>query len=392
MGFNKATGDAVSAAEWNAYLAAAGLYAASSTGSDAYAITVSPVPNDYDAGDCYAFKADVANTGAATLNVNTLGVKTIKKNGGTADLVTGDIVAGQIVVVQYDGTYFQLISGPNLASAQPVVRILTANSELGGSSTQFDITNPAGTTFRYTYDGNGTDPVINSGTVPIGSYVDVQANGFAAGNKGAFVTTGVGSNYFEVTNASGVVESNKTIGIGNIEIGAVWTKPAGLKYITIEVQGGGGGTDYFASFGSSENAGAGGYAKSLIAESALSATEKYIVGVKGRHGTSGVGASKGGRSIFKSIIATGGLPDSTAGDASGGDINIAGGDGIGHSASGSGSLTTGNGGNSMLGRGARVSNATKSNGYGAGAAATVANSDGADGQNGVIILTEYYLA
>lgn len=109
MGFNKANGDPVPASEWNNFLASAGLYAASAMGNDSYAITVSPVPNDYDAGDTYFFKADVANTGPATLNVNSLGAKTIKKFG-TQDLETGDIIAGQIVGVKYDGTYFQIQS------------------------------------------------------------------------------------------------------------------------------------------------------------------------------------------------------------------------------------------------------------------------------------------
>lgn len=90
------------------------------------------------------------------------------------------------------------------------------SSAAGSSTTQFDITNPSGTTFRYTYDGTGTDPSISATTCPIGSYVYLNAQNFASGNKGVFVVTGSGSNYFEVTNASGVVESNKTIGTGSI--------------------------------------------------------------------------------------------------------------------------------------------------------------------------------
>lgn len=109
MGFNKLAGDQLPAAELNSFYASAGLYGASSAGSDAYAITVTPIPNDYDAGDTYTFKADVANTGAATLNVNSLGAKTIKKFG-SLDLETGDISAGQMVTVRYDGTNFQLNS------------------------------------------------------------------------------------------------------------------------------------------------------------------------------------------------------------------------------------------------------------------------------------------
>lgn len=87
---------------------------------------------------------------------------------------------------------------------------------IGTTSTQFDITNPAGTTFRYTFDGTGTDPLISAATFPVGSYVLIGAQNFSAANNGFFTVTGVDTNYFEVTNASGVIESNKTIGSGFI--------------------------------------------------------------------------------------------------------------------------------------------------------------------------------
>jgi hypothetical protein len=109
MGKVYLAGEQLPASELNKFVAASGLYGVSSNGTDAYAITVSPVPTSYVAGDSYMFKADVSNTGAATLNVNGLGAKTLKKEG-TFDLRTGDIKAGQICRVTYDGTYFQLTS------------------------------------------------------------------------------------------------------------------------------------------------------------------------------------------------------------------------------------------------------------------------------------------
>lgn len=90
----------------------------------------------------------------------------------------------------------------------------TSETPVGASTTQFDITNPSGDTFRYTFDGTGTDPNINATTAPVGSYVFVGAENFDPANNGLFVVTGSGANYFEVENASGVVESNKTIGTG----------------------------------------------------------------------------------------------------------------------------------------------------------------------------------
>jgi len=87
---------------------------------------------------------------------------------------------------------------------------------IGSSTSQFDITNTAGTTYRYTWDGTGTDPAITATSVPVGTYVLIGAQNFTAANNGLFTVTNSGANFFEVTNASGVVESNKTIGTGFI--------------------------------------------------------------------------------------------------------------------------------------------------------------------------------
>lgn len=88
------------------------VYAADAQANDTYVITLSPVPAGYVAGQHFKFKANTLNTGAATLNVNSLGAITIKK-GLNTDLETGDIVAGQIVEVVYDGTNFIMTSPPS---------------------------------------------------------------------------------------------------------------------------------------------------------------------------------------------------------------------------------------------------------------------------------------
>lgn len=92
-------------------------YGVSAAGTDAYAITLSVSPGAYAAGQVFSFKADVANTGAATLNVNGLGAKTIKKNG-SSDLEDNDITVGEIVTVVYDGTDMQMVSPPKLTDVQ----------------------------------------------------------------------------------------------------------------------------------------------------------------------------------------------------------------------------------------------------------------------------------
>lgn len=90
--------------------------------NDSYAISLDPAPTDYDnlIGVPIVFKANTANTGAASLNLNGLGDITIKKNKDQ-DLSNNDIKAGQLVIVAYDGTYFQQLGG----GAPPVHRAFT---------------------------------------------------------------------------------------------------------------------------------------------------------------------------------------------------------------------------------------------------------------------------
>jgi hypothetical protein len=78
------------------------------SGTDTYAVTGGITA--YAAGFGILALFTNANTGAATLNVNTLGAKAIKKNG-TVALAAGDISAGQILLLIYDGTNFQVVGG-----------------------------------------------------------------------------------------------------------------------------------------------------------------------------------------------------------------------------------------------------------------------------------------
>lgn len=91
-------------------------YAADAGSTDSYAITLSPAPAAYSDGMKVVFKANTANTGPATLDVNGLGAKTIKKLHDQ-DLADGDIESGQIVTLVYDGTYFQVQSQTSSAAA-----------------------------------------------------------------------------------------------------------------------------------------------------------------------------------------------------------------------------------------------------------------------------------
>lgn len=84
-------------------------YAADAGSTDAYAISLPAAPGSYTDGLTIRFKANTANTGASTLNVNSLGAISIKRPDLT-DTQSGDIIANQIVEVIYRSSAFYMVS------------------------------------------------------------------------------------------------------------------------------------------------------------------------------------------------------------------------------------------------------------------------------------------
>ncbi len=87
-------------------------YCADAGSTDAYACSLAKTITAYQNGTRYIFKANTSNTGAATLNLNTIGaVSLVKYVGGAAQaLEDNDIRAGGTYEVLYDGTDFQVLS------------------------------------------------------------------------------------------------------------------------------------------------------------------------------------------------------------------------------------------------------------------------------------------
>lgn len=89
-------------------------YAASTTAANTYTAILTPAPATYVEGMKVLIKFTNHNTGAATINLNSLGAKNIKRLDGSA-LQANDIADGMIALLVYDGTNFQLI-GINVAN------------------------------------------------------------------------------------------------------------------------------------------------------------------------------------------------------------------------------------------------------------------------------------
>ena len=81
-------------------------------GTNALTGLATPTLGGYAAGAQYSFIAQNTNTAAVTIDIDTLGVKSITKFG-TTPLAAGDIQAGALTLIEYDGTQFQLLNVTN---------------------------------------------------------------------------------------------------------------------------------------------------------------------------------------------------------------------------------------------------------------------------------------
>lgn len=81
-----------------------------STSANVIIIAPSPVITSYSTGQIFATK--IANTSASpvVINVNGLGNKNVYKLNGSTSMAASDLISGQMIIVQYDGTNFQLLN------------------------------------------------------------------------------------------------------------------------------------------------------------------------------------------------------------------------------------------------------------------------------------------
>lgn len=177
---------------------------------------------------------------------------------------------------------------------------------------------------------------------------------------------------------------------------ATWTKPAGLKYVIVEVQASGGnGANATATDRKGGGGGGGGYARKLIAAASLGTTETVTIGAIGVTSSFGAhcSANSGTSATADSSFGAAG------GTATGGDINIAGQAGTnGPGTTASTIALSGFGGNSVLGLGGmgvlEDSPGQAATGYGAGGSGAnalgVTDRNGGNASPAIVIVTEYF--
>lgn len=129
----------------------------SSTGSaNAYVLTYSNAPT-LTHGMIFSFKANFANTGTATANVNALGAITITRSDGATPLLTGDILANQHVVLSYDSALNRMV-----LLSPPSALVSQSEGAAVASAGTTNIWADAGGTLHIT----GTTTITSFGTAP----------------------------------------------------------------------------------------------------------------------------------------------------------------------------------------------------------------------------------
>jgi hypothetical protein len=111
----------------------------------------------YAAGQVFNFVPAVTNTGATTINVNSVGARDVFAFG--AACVGGELVAGAPVSVAYDGTRFHLLAQPLVARRGAACALMETETASNSATLDFslDLTNYA----RHVIHVNNLKPVTD---------------------------------------------------------------------------------------------------------------------------------------------------------------------------------------------------------------------------------------
>ena len=206
------------------------VYAVTSGSSNAYVLAPSPALGAYAAGNRIIFEPNFTNTASATINVSSLGAKTIKTVYGEA-LAGGELVSGGIYSAVYDGTDFLLVSTDKKLRGCVVVTDAASTSHDSWTQLSFvsgdikyDTSSIADATNNYFTIPDDANAVLMTASTMLAAS-GVSAIGAGVAGAAGVPGTGVSGNY---TLAAANISDNATYnyrGIRAISVANVFEMP-----------------------------------------------------------------------------------------------------------------------------------------------------------------------
>ena len=197
------------------------------SGVDTITGTLSPVLTAYQAGQMFYWVAAGANTGAVTLNINSLGAKAVTRDGSTA-LIADDIQSGEIVMVVYDGTRFQMINAANSFGNTTINGTLTVT----GKSNLAEVSTPSiNATVAAIITLTATSASITSANAGYARVTDLHATGASVASINAAVALLTTATVTSLT-ATGASIASANIGSLNLTGVSVASANFGVANVT----------------------------------------------------------------------------------------------------------------------------------------------------------------
>jgi hypothetical protein len=302
------------------------LYIADTGAANAYVMTLSPAITAYSTGQIFSTKIANTNTsGTCTLNINSLGTKSIKLTNGSNPNI-GDLASGMMAYFEYDGTNIQLLNPATWANQASIQQnTYTYATDTGIANAYVTTITPAPASYvaglkiyLLIAHANSGASTINVNSLGVKNITNLDQTALVSGQiaTGMIAILQYDGTQFQLLNSISSVTSRGYLGAQVFTSSGTYTPTSGTTSILAEGVGGGGGgggagtpSASTVSFGG--GGGSGAHGKLSATAATIGASQTVTIGAAGSAGVSTGGAGGNGTSTSLGTLLV--LPGGTGG-------------------------------------------------------------------------------